>query len=253
MRTTTTTLTTTLLSLLTTYAHAIQITAPTKDASVNLSHGVAVSWTTVATDPSRARLVLVNMAAGHTPFRRDLGDVDLALGSLIVAPQDGVTAQGGYQFNFESVQTGNLGGILAQSAQFKVVAAAADDDHDDDDDGTDTDGEGERKSSSTATATATETVTISSTRGAGAGAAGTKTVDVTGDADATESASASVSDRTKTADAASASASASAGTEKDDDDDKEDKEDKVEESGAARAKVAGRLMAVLAGVVAVVA
>ncbi|KAL2272030.1 hypothetical protein VTJ83DRAFT_1401 [Remersonia thermophila] len=151
MRTTATL--TALLSLLATCARAVQITSPTKDASVDFSSGVTVRWSTVSTDPSRARLVLVSMAAGHTPFRRELSDdVDLSQGSLTVAPQADVAADSGYQFNFESVEPGNLGGILAQSPQFKVVRAAAEDDDDDKD------------LSTTATTRVTATVTISSAR-----------------------------------------------------------------------------------------
>ncbi|KAL2123663.1 hypothetical protein VTJ04DRAFT_28 [Mycothermus thermophilus] len=243
------TLLTLLLATAITPLHAVQITAPTKDARVDFAKGVTVRWTAVATDPSAARLVLVNMAAGHTPFRRALADsIDLSLGSVIVAPQAGVQAEGGYQFNFESVEEGNLGGILAQSAQFRVVKAAV---------------EGEEEEGETGVV-GTATVTISSTTRGGQTAAttattmltGTKTVDVGGDAEATGDSSSSSSDgsaasvsnkpASKTATAES-SASASAGAEKD------GEKKKDEESGASRAKVAGGLMAVLAGAVAVMA
>ncbi|KAK4227780.1 hypothetical protein QBC38DRAFT_183757 [Podospora fimiseda] len=98
---------------------AIQITYPTKDETLPLSQGIKVKWTTVSTDPAKAHLFLVNMASGHTPFSKDLGEVDLARGSFVVVEQD-IPSDSAYQFNFQSVDENNTG-ILAQSAQFAVV------------------------------------------------------------------------------------------------------------------------------------
>ncbi|KAL2015648.1 hypothetical protein VTK56DRAFT_5069 [Thermocarpiscus australiensis] len=100
------------------FAQAIKIESPGKGAVVDPAKGVTVKWSTVSTDPSRAQLVLVNMAAGHTPFSKDLGEVDLSKGSIVVT-EKGVPDDEGYQFNFEGVDAGNTG-ILAQSEQFEV-------------------------------------------------------------------------------------------------------------------------------------
>ncbi|KAK4150698.1 Ser-Thr-rich glycosyl-phosphatidyl-inositol-anchored membrane family-domain-containing protein [Chaetomidium leptoderma] len=98
--------------------HAIKVTSPSKNDVVDPSKGVTVKWSTVNTDPTRANLVLVNMASGHAPFKKDFGMVDLSSGSFVVT-QDDVPADEGYQFNFESTATQNTG-ILAQSEQFEV-------------------------------------------------------------------------------------------------------------------------------------
>ncbi|GAB1321044.1 hypothetical protein MFIFM68171_11254 [Madurella fahalii] len=111
-------------------ARAIQITSPAKGDLVDPSSGITVSWSTVSTDPSRAHLFLVNMAAGHNPFSKDLGEVDLSKGSIVVS-EKGVPDNEGYQFNFQSNAAGNTG-ILAQSEQFEVKNGA-----DSDEDGED--------------------------------------------------------------------------------------------------------------------
>ncbi|KAH6839562.1 Ser-Thr-rich glycosyl-phosphatidyl-inositol-anchored membrane family-domain-containing protein [Chaetomium sp. MPI-CAGE-AT-0009] len=120
--------------------YAVKITSPSKNDVVDPSEGVTVKWSTVSTDPSKAHLVLVNMASGHTPFKKDLGEIDLSTGSFEVEEKD-VPSDSGYQFNFESTETQNTG-ILAQSEQFQVKSTDNDDDDDD-------------KSSSSATSAAT--------------------------------------------------------------------------------------------------
>ncbi|KAK4039408.1 Ser-Thr-rich glycosyl-phosphatidyl-inositol-anchored membrane family-domain-containing protein [Parachaetomium inaequale] len=106
--------------------YAIKITSPSKNDVVDPSKGVTVKWSTVNTDPTRAHLILVNMASGHTPFSKDLGEIDLSSGSFQVSEKD-VPSDAGYQFNFESTATQNTG-ILAQSEQFEVKASSDDDD-----------------------------------------------------------------------------------------------------------------------------
>ncbi|KAK3949781.1 hypothetical protein QBC32DRAFT_30145 [Pseudoneurospora amorphoporcata] len=111
--------TTTLLqALFATSALAIKITHPEKNDVVDVKSGVEVSWTTVNTDPKSAHLVLVNMASGHTPYSKDLGEVDLTKGSIIISESD-VPNDSAFQFNFQSVDSQSTG-ILAQSEQFEV-------------------------------------------------------------------------------------------------------------------------------------
>ncbi|KAL2158135.1 hypothetical protein VTH06DRAFT_4703 [Thermothelomyces fergusii] len=129
---------------------AIEITSPSKDEVVDPAKGVTVEWKTVSTDPDRAHLVLVNMAGGHTPFTKDLGEVDLSRGSITVKVED-VPSDTGYQFNFQSNEPQNTG-ILAQSAQFEVSSSDDDDDDDDDD----------AQSSTTASPSSTSSPTSSS-------------------------------------------------------------------------------------------
>ncbi|KAK3358463.1 Ser-Thr-rich glycosyl-phosphatidyl-inositol-anchored membrane family-domain-containing protein [Lasiosphaeria ovina] len=102
---------------------AIRITSPTKDDTIDPSKGVTVKWSTVSTDPKTAHLVLVNQAGGHTPYSKDLGEVDLTKGSVTVTVAN-VPNDSAYQFNIESVTELNTG-ILAQSAQFDVEAGAS--------------------------------------------------------------------------------------------------------------------------------
>ncbi len=96
--------------------HALTITSPGPDDVVDLSQGVTVKWTRVSTDPSRANLVLSNMASGHTPYTKDLGEVDLTTGSIVVTQKD-VPDDTTYQFNLEKADGS---GILAQSQQFEA-------------------------------------------------------------------------------------------------------------------------------------
>lgn len=161
---------------------AIEITSPSKGDVVDLSKGVTVEWTTVSTDPDTAHLVLVNMAGGHTPFTKDLGEVDLSTGSYTVKVKD-VPSDTGYQFNFESNEPLNTG-ILAQSAQFEVTTSSEDED--------------EQSSSSS---TATSSPSSSSSSGTTAASASTTSGSETTATTLTTSTSAS---------AASASASSSA-------------------------------------------
>ncbi|KAK0752730.1 hypothetical protein B0T18DRAFT_299515, partial [Schizothecium vesticola] len=112
-------------ALLAACAQAVQITGITKDQKIDLASGYTVTWSTVNSDPSTAHLFLVNMAGGHTPFSKDLGEVDLKKGSFSV--KEPVAADTGYQFNIQSVDPLNTG-ILAQSQQFQVVKAGDDED-----------------------------------------------------------------------------------------------------------------------------
>lgn len=112
-------------ALLAACAQAVQITGVAKDQKIDLASGFTVTWSTVNSDPSTAHLFLVNMAGGHTPYSKDLGEVDLKKGSFNV--KESVAADTGYQFNLQSVDPLNTG-ILAQSQQFQVVKDAADED-----------------------------------------------------------------------------------------------------------------------------
>ncbi|KAK0646824.1 hypothetical protein B0T16DRAFT_391189 [Cercophora newfieldiana] len=105
--------------LLAACARAIEITSPAKNEVVDLAAGVEVKWTTVSSDPKSAHLFLVNMAGGHTPFSKDLGEIDLNKGSITV--KESVEDDSTYQFNFQSLEQHNTG-ILAQSQQFEAKA-----------------------------------------------------------------------------------------------------------------------------------
>ncbi|KAK3681127.1 hypothetical protein B0T22DRAFT_485691 [Podospora appendiculata] len=101
---------------------AIQVSSPTKNEVVDLSSpGFKVTWSTVSSDPTKAHLFLVNQAGGHTPYSKDLGEVDLKSGSVTVIEAN-VPADTGYQFNLQSVDPLNTG-ILAQSQQFEIKAS----------------------------------------------------------------------------------------------------------------------------------
>lgn len=181
--------------------HAITITSPSKNDVVDLSAGVTLKWSTVSTDPTSAHLVLVNMAAGHTPYSKDLGEIDLSKGSLVVTEKD-VPNDSGYQFNFESVSTQNTG-ILAQSEQFEVKASGDDD---------------ESSSSSSATGTETKTsettskATTASSTGATAAVTGTATTLSTVSSATTGSATQGTESATRTGAASSTSTGAAAPT-----------------------------------------
>jgi hypothetical protein len=182
--------------------HAIKITSPSKNDVVDLSAGVTLKWSTVSTDPTSAHLVLVNMAAGHTPYSKDLGEIDLSKGSLVVTEKD-VPNDAGYQFNFESVATQNTG-ILAQSEQFEVKASGDDE---------------ESSSSSSASAAETRTIiettskaTTASSTGATAAVTGTATTLSTVSSAATGSASQGTGSATRTGASSSTSTGAAAPT-----------------------------------------
>ncbi|AEO57255.1 hypothetical protein MYCTH_2314976 [Thermothelomyces thermophilus ATCC 42464] len=173
--------------------YAIEITSPSKNDVVDPSKGVTVKWTTVSTDPDRAHLVLVNMAAGHTPFTKDLGEVDLSTGSYTVKEKD-IPNDGGYQFNFESDEPQNTG-ILAQSAQFEVKSSSSAQDED------------EKSSSSAASASTTvQSVTSADTStGSETTVTGTATTLTTSTGSASETTGAS-----RTASASSVTSTAAA-------------------------------------------
>jgi hypothetical protein len=174
--------------------YAITITSPSKNDVVDLSAGVTLKWSTVSTDPTSAHLVLVNMAAGHTPYSKDLGEIDLTKGSLVVT-EKGVPNDAGYQFNFESVSTQNTG-ILAQSEQFEVKASGDDD-----------------ESSSSTSASATETKTSETTSKATTASSTGTTAAVTGTATTLSTVSSAASgSATRTGPASSTSTGAAAPT-----------------------------------------
>jgi hypothetical protein len=202
---------------------AIQITYPTKNSVVNLDSGVEVKWTTVGTDPSSAHLFLVNMASGHTPYSKDLGQIDLSTGSVRIS-EKGVPADGAYQFNFQSVQQNNMG-ILAQSEQFTVEDSAA---GKDDKTSLVTDTTTKKTATSTAANTATS-VTASAT---------TTLSTVTGSAAAASAGSGETSS-TGTASGSAASASTTGA--------------RAQESSSAVSMKQGSMLALVAGVVAAIA
>ncbi|KAK4196443.1 hypothetical protein QBC40DRAFT_183543 [Triangularia verruculosa] len=199
-------------------AAAIQITSPSKNDVVDLAAGVEVKWSTVNTDPDTAHLFLVNMASGHTPYSKDLGEVKLSSGSLVVSQKD-VPEDGAFQFNFQSVKQNNMG-ILAQSEQFENKK---EDDTDDElvVDSTTTKATSTTGGSKTTMTTATTTAT---TTGAEA--------EDTDDDDAEET--------TTSTGTASNTAAASTSTG-------------APESGAASVALKGGMLALVAGVLAVVA
>ena len=98
--------------------HALLITSPGPNDVVDPAAGVTVKWTRVSTDPLRANLVLSNMASGHIPYTKNLGEVDLSTGSIVVTQKD-VPDDTTYQFNLEKTDEA---GIYAQSQQFEVKA-----------------------------------------------------------------------------------------------------------------------------------
>lgn len=111
--------------LLAASVRAVQFTWPSKDQKVELdSTAYIVKWTTVASDPTSATLLLVNNVAGHTPYSQNIAVVDLTQGSYTVEPIKGLAPETGYQFNLVSTAAQNSG-ILAQSDQFEVVPGSA--------------------------------------------------------------------------------------------------------------------------------
>ncbi|KAK4651035.1 hypothetical protein QC762_700470 [Podospora pseudocomata] len=198
---------------------AIQITSPSKNDVVDLSAGVKVEWSTVNTDPDSAHLFLVNMASGHTPYNKDLGEVDLSTGSIVITEKD-VPEDGAFQFNFQSVKQNNMG-ILAQSEQFENKKE-----------------EGKDKDETTTKATTTTggaktTLTTATTAATAATTTGADSEDT--DDEETETSSTSTGTSTGTAAAASGTSS------------------ETPESGAAGLAVKGTMLALVAGVLAVVA
>lgn len=134
-------------SLLAACAQAIQITSPTKLQVVDLAAGFEVKWSTVSSDVTKARLFLVNMAGGGEPFSKDLGEIDLTKGSIVVTEPSAPNGEG-YQFNVQSVSQHNTG-ILAQSQQFEVKST--------------------KKTASSTTTTASTTSTSASASGSASG------------------------------------------------------------------------------------
>ncbi|KAK4448980.1 hypothetical protein QBC34DRAFT_380829 [Podospora aff. communis PSN243] len=213
-------------SILTTFllaasVRAIEITSPTKGSVVDLAAGVEVTWSTVDSDPKTAHLFLVNMAGGHEPFSKDLGEVDLSKGSMTVKETVGDDTT--YQFNFQSKTQHNTG-ILAQSEQFQAKA-------------------GDKKETTTATgAVISKTAAATGTTTKGAGADATTFSSVVVSASGSAASAESAADKTAAA-AAASKTSGGAGANA----------SSTPESGAAGRKVGGVLALVAAGVVAVLA
>ncbi|KAK4186714.1 hypothetical protein QBC35DRAFT_500542 [Podospora australis] len=199
---------------------AIQITSPTKNSVVDISSGVKVEWTTVSTDPSSAHLFLVNMASGHTPYSKDLGEIDLSSGSILVSEKD-VPEDGAYQFNFQSLKQNNMG-ILAQSEQFHVSEEESSDD---------------KQSTTLVVASTSVKKTSTAATASVTGTASTTLATVSG----SSTASASAEEGTASSTGSAASASATGST------------DDVEESSAVSVKQGGSMLALVAGIVAVIA
>jgi len=203
-------------TLLAACVRAIQITSPTKNEVVDLAAGVKVTWSTVSSDPRKAHLFLTNMASGHTPFSKDLGEVDLSEGSITVT--ETVDDDTTYQFNFQSVSNQNMG-ILAQSQQFE---AKVEDDK-------------ESKSTTSSSTKATSTSTKTSTKGATT-TKGSAASLVSEASDAEETAESSMASVTRSSSATKTSARADASS-----------------TGAASANQVGGMLALVAGIVAIVA
>ncbi|KAK3935164.1 hypothetical protein QBC46DRAFT_398115 [Diplogelasinospora grovesii] len=191
-------------ALLAACAHAIQITAPTKNQVVGLSEGFQVSWSTVSSDPTSAHLFLVNMASGHTPYSKDLGEVDLTKGGIKVT-QTGVPADTGYQFNLQSVSTQNTG-ILAQSEQFEVKESSKPSDASDN-----SSNSSSSASAAASASTATETTaTAASSSGSSSAASETSTATTMSTATSSSTGTATATKSTSTANASSTPTSAAA-------------------------------------------
>lgn len=217
--------TTALLAAAAAHVQAIQITAPGKNDEVDITKGVTVKWTTVSTDPTRANLVLVNKASGHTPFTLEIGEVDLSKGSIVVTEKN-VPADEGFQFNFESLDELNTG-ILAQSEQFEIESP----DNDSDDE----------TSSSTAKTTAKTTSAASATETSTSDDAETTT-----DADSTETSAVPTTLTTASTTGTATDAPEGSGTAT-------ESASTTASTGAAATQAVGGVLALVAGVLAVMA
>ncbi|KAL2189248.1 hypothetical protein L209DRAFT_270943 [Thermothelomyces heterothallicus CBS 203.75] len=183
--------------------YAIEITSPSKNDVVDPSKGVTVKWTTVSTDPDRAHLVLVNMAAGHTPFTKDLGEVDLSTGSYTVKEKD-IPNDSSYQFNFESDEPQNTG-ILAQSAQFEVKSSSSAQDEDEQSSSAAASSSSRATISASASTTVQSVTSVDTSTGSETTGTGTATTLTTSTGSASETAGAS-----RTASASSVTSTAAA-------------------------------------------
>jgi hypothetical protein len=119
---------------------AILVTSPAKDAKVDFSKDVTITWTSVNTDPSTFTLELVDQSNVNSPIvinKEVTTSDDKYTLSDFVAPTGST-----YKFNFISNDPENSG-ILAQSQSFTIVKSA-------------------ESSSSSASASATDSTTSSS-------------------------------------------------------------------------------------------
>ncbi|KAK0671298.1 hypothetical protein QBC41DRAFT_315922 [Cercophora samala] len=201
-------------------AAAIQITSPSKNDVVDLAAGVQVKWSTVSTDPSTAHLFLVNMASGHTPFSKDLGEVDLSTGSIEITEKN-VPEDGAFQFNFQSLKQNNMG-ILAQSEQFENKKEAGKDEDE------------------VVTGTTTKATTTGGAKTTLTTATTATTATTTTGADSEDAEDDETEETASTSGTASGTTGAAASTES-------------PESGAAGLAIKGSMFALVAGVLAVVA
>jgi hypothetical protein len=100
---------------------AILVTSPAKDAKVDFSKDVTVTWTSVTTDPSTFTLELIDQSNVDSPIvinkEVKTSDNKYTL-SNFAAPTGGT-----YKFNFISNDPQNSG-ILAQSQTFEIVKTA---------------------------------------------------------------------------------------------------------------------------------
>lgn len=102
---------------------ALQVIAPAKDSSIDVSKGFQIKWVAVSTDPSSFTISFTNL--GNPSSRKIIAsNVQTSAGSYDVKSVDGVAPGDNYQINLESNSSNNQG-ILAQSGQFTIVAAGS--------------------------------------------------------------------------------------------------------------------------------
>lgn len=164
---------------------AILVTSPAKDAQVDFSKDVTITWTSVNTDPSTFTLELVDQSNVNSPIiiNKDVktSDDKYTL-SNFVAPTGST-----YKFNFISNDPENSG-ILAQSQSFEIVKS------------------GESSSSSaSASASATDSTTSTSS---GTAEPTVVTTAVTGSVTTTDSAGVTTTMKTVSSKTSTASATA---------------------------------------------
>lgn len=104
---------------------ALQVNSPAKDAQVDFSKDVTVTWSSVSSDPSSFSVQLVNMAVNPSVTVNIQDGVKTSDGSYTIKAGSVTPAEGkAYQINLVSKETNNSG-ILAQSQQFSVTSSAS--------------------------------------------------------------------------------------------------------------------------------
>jgi hypothetical protein len=100
---------------------AILVTSPAKDAQLDFSKDVTITWTSVSTDPSTFTLELIDQSNVDSPIviNKDVKTSDDKYTLSNFAAPTGST----YKFNFISNDPQNSG-ILAQSQTFQIVKTA---------------------------------------------------------------------------------------------------------------------------------